>query len=137
MDTLTEAVMNDAPTAERKGLGPPGEYTAAHLRGRELTPEQTVEQGNRLDRGIGGALGEDPHVVLDHGLLAPVLSAVRPLAQGAEAARLVQRDEYPGKAGVLCLAPRSGLGVTGPERRVATLDPRRHKPFAAGRQAAP
>ncbi|MGW0569528.1 hypothetical protein [Streptomyces tauricus] len=64
-------------------------------------------------------------------------SAVRPLAQVKEAARLVQRDEHPGKVGVLCLAPRPGLGVTGPERRVATLDPRRHKPFAAGRQAAP
>ncbi|MGW3424331.1 crotonyl-CoA carboxylase/reductase [Streptomyces phaeochromogenes] len=167
---------------------------------RELTPEETIEQGKRLGRAIRAALGEDPHVVFDHvgkatfglsvfvvrpggtvvtcgsstgydhhfdnrylwmnlkrivgshaanlqeqwecnrlfrlGLLAPVLSVVHPLAQVGEAARLVQRNEHLGKVGVLCLAPKPGLGVTDPERRVA-LDPERHNPFAALRQAAP
>ncbi|MDX3524045.1 crotonyl-CoA carboxylase/reductase [Streptomyces scabiei] len=46
------------------------------------------------------------------GHLVPVLSAVHPLADVAEAARLVQTNRHTGKVGVLCLAPRPGLGVT-------------------------
>ncbi|WP_048820549.1 hypothetical protein, partial [Streptomyces ipomoeae] len=37
---------------------------------------------------------------------------VHPLAEAAEAARLVQTNRHTGKVGVLCLAPRPGLGVT-------------------------
>ncbi|MGW0824733.1 crotonyl-CoA carboxylase/reductase [Streptomyces sp. NPDC002845] len=46
------------------------------------------------------------------GHLVPVLSTVYPLAETAEAARLVQTNRHTGKVGVLCLAPRPGLGVT-------------------------
>ncbi|GGR76823.1 crotonyl-CoA reductase [Streptomyces humidus] len=46
------------------------------------------------------------------GHLVPTLSAVHPLADVAEAARLVQTNRHQGKVGVLCLAPRPGLGVT-------------------------
>ncbi|TQE27557.1 crotonyl-CoA carboxylase/reductase [Streptomyces ipomoeae] len=46
------------------------------------------------------------------GHLVPVLSTVHPLAEAAEAARLVQTNRHTGKVGVLCLAPRPGLGVT-------------------------
>ena len=46
------------------------------------------------------------------GKLAPVLSAVYPLAQAAEATRLVQENAHTGKVGVLCMAPEAGLGVT-------------------------
>jgi crotonyl-CoA reductase len=46
------------------------------------------------------------------GKLAPVLSAVYPLAEAAEATRLVQKNAHTGKVGVLCMAPEEGLGVT-------------------------
>ncbi|ONK11249.1 crotonyl-CoA carboxylase/reductase [Streptomyces sp. MP131-18] len=51
------------------------------------------------------------------GRLTPVLSAVYPLTEAAEAARLVQLNRHTGKVGVRCLAPREGLGVTDPELR--------------------
>jgi crotonyl-CoA reductase len=51
------------------------------------------------------------------GRLLPILSSVYPLAEAAEATRLVQTNQHVGKVGVLCLAPRSGLGVTDPELR--------------------
>lgn len=53
------------------------------------------------------------------GHLSPVLSEVYPLAEVAEAARLVQHNRHTGKVGVLCLAPEEGLGVTDPEKRAA------------------
>lgn len=53
------------------------------------------------------------------GRLSPVLSEVYPLAEVAEAARLVQRNQHIGKVGVLCLAREEGLGVTDPEKRAA------------------
>ncbi|GAA1932452.1 crotonyl-CoA carboxylase/reductase [Streptantibioticus ferralitis] len=46
------------------------------------------------------------------GKLAPALSAVYPLAEAAEATRLVQTNAHTGKVGVLCMAPEPGLGVT-------------------------
>ncbi len=46
------------------------------------------------------------------GRLVPVVSAVHPLDDVAEAARSVQRNQHIGKVGVLCLAPEPGLGVT-------------------------
>lgn len=54
-DASTEAAMNDAPTAEWKGLEPPGEYTAAHPRatdvgsfppGADLDVRTTLHVGN-------------------------------------------------------------------------------------------
>ncbi|WP_019634553.1 crotonyl-CoA carboxylase/reductase [Actinomadura atramentaria] len=45
------------------------------------------------------------------GKVASMLSAVYPLAEAPEAARGVQLNEHIGKVGVLCLAPRAGLGV--------------------------
>ncbi|MFE4459619.1 crotonyl-CoA carboxylase/reductase [Nocardia tengchongensis] len=55
--------------------------------------------------------------LFDLGRLTPVLSRTYPLAEVGAAARLVQRNEHLGKIGVLCLAPRTGLGITDPEAR--------------------
>ncbi|MFF4802819.1 crotonyl-CoA carboxylase/reductase [Streptomyces sp. NPDC001351] len=46
------------------------------------------------------------------GRLVPARSTVYPLTEVADAARLVQTNGHIGKVGVLCLAPRPGLGVT-------------------------
>ncbi|MGC5346846.1 crotonyl-CoA carboxylase/reductase [Streptomyces sp. DT24] len=46
------------------------------------------------------------------GQLVPTLSAVYPLTEAADAVRHVQTNQHIGKVGVLCLAPRTGLGVT-------------------------
>lgn len=51
------------------------------------------------------------------GKLVPVLSRTYPLADAAEAVRLVQTNRHTGKVGVLCLAPEPGLGVTDPQLR--------------------
>lgn len=51
------------------------------------------------------------------GRLLPTLSEVHPLSDVAEAARHVQVNDHIGKVGVLCLAPRRGLGVTDPVTR--------------------
>lgn len=70
------------------------------------------------------------------GHLSPVLSDVYPLAEAAEAARLVQRNRHIGKVGVLCLAPEEGLGVTDPEKR-AVIGAERLNPLrTAGRDAS-
>ncbi|MDT0382154.1 crotonyl-CoA carboxylase/reductase [Streptomyces sp. DSM 42041] len=50
--------------------------------------------------------------LFDLGKLSPVLSTVYPLAEAGEAARLVQRNQHMGKVGVLCLAPKEGMGIT-------------------------
>jgi crotonyl-CoA reductase len=57
------------------------------------------------------------------GRIAPALSAVHPLAEVGEAARLVQTNRHIGKVGVLGLAPEPGLGVTDPALR-ATVNTR-------------
>ncbi|MGA5896277.1 crotonyl-CoA carboxylase/reductase [Streptomyces venetus] len=61
------------------------------------------------------------------GRISPVLSTVYSLDEVGEAARLVQNNEHIGKVGVLCLAPREGLGVTDPALRerigAAALNP--------------
>ncbi|MFE9614116.1 crotonyl-CoA carboxylase/reductase [Streptomyces sp. NPDC006012] len=62
------------------------------------------------------------------GHLMPTLSKVYPLAEVAEATRLVQQNRHIGKVGVLCLAPQEGLGVTDPEMR-ARLGVRRINPL--------
>jgi crotonyl-CoA reductase len=46
------------------------------------------------------------------GTVVPPLSAVFPLEETAEAAYQVQHNRHEGKIGILCLAPREGLGVT-------------------------
>ncbi|WKX71557.1 crotonyl-CoA carboxylase/reductase [Streptomyces sp. XD-27] len=51
------------------------------------------------------------------GMLMPALSTTYPLEEIGEATRLVQRNQHTGKVGVLCLAPRAGLGVTDPALR--------------------
>jgi crotonyl-CoA reductase len=66
--------------------------------------------------------------LVSQGKLQPMLSAVYPLAEVGEAARLVQTNGHVGKVGVLCLAPRTGLGVTDPQRR-AEIGERRINPF--------
>ncbi|WP_432842514.1 crotonyl-CoA carboxylase/reductase [Dactylosporangium sp. CA-092794] len=51
------------------------------------------------------------------GVIHPTLSVVYPLTETGQAARAVHRNEHSGKVGVLCLAPREGLGVTDPALR--------------------
>jgi len=51
------------------------------------------------------------------GQIHPTLSKVYPLAQTGQAAHDVHRNAHQGKVGVLCLAPREGLGVTDHELR--------------------
>ncbi|HEV3170542.1 MAG TPA: crotonyl-CoA carboxylase/reductase [Actinocrinis sp.] len=52
--------------------------------------------------------------LLELGLIVPALSRVHPFEQVAEATRAVQLNTHAGKVGVLCLAPREGLGVDDP-----------------------
>ncbi len=49
--------------------------------------------------------------LLSLGRLVPTLSRVYPLAEVADAARYVKSNEHIGKVGVLCLAPREGMGI--------------------------
>jgi crotonyl-CoA reductase len=51
------------------------------------------------------------------GKIQPILSAVYPLEQAGEAATQVHQNLHEGKIGVLCLAPREGLGIDNPELR--------------------
>ena len=51
------------------------------------------------------------------GMLVPTLSAVYPLSQVGDATRAVQQGRHAGKTGVLCLAPREGLGIKDPAMR--------------------
>lgn len=76
----------------------------------------------RLKRIIGshGAnLHEQSEVnrLIALGHLVPALSRTYPLAEVGTAARSVQTNQHIGKVGVLCMAPRPGLGVTDPQAR--------------------
>ncbi|MER5385556.1 crotonyl-CoA carboxylase/reductase [Streptomyces sp. NPDC002688] len=51
------------------------------------------------------------------GHLVPALSKTYGLSEVGEATRSVQTNQHIGKVGVLCLAPRPGLGVTDPQAR--------------------
>jgi crotonyl-CoA reductase len=51
------------------------------------------------------------------GKVVPPLSKVFPLEETGEAAYEVHHNRHEGKIGVLCAAPREGLGVTDPEKR--------------------
>ncbi|HEY3714501.1 MAG TPA: crotonyl-CoA carboxylase/reductase [Jatrophihabitantaceae bacterium] len=52
----------------------------------------------------------------------PTLSRVYPLAETGQAAYDVHRNLHQGKVGVLCLAPREGLGVRDPGLRARHVD---------------
>lgn len=51
------------------------------------------------------------------GRIQPLLSAVYPLTESGEAALKIHRNEHEGKIGVLCMAPREGLGIDDPAKR--------------------
>lgn len=51
------------------------------------------------------------------GMLAPILSRVRTLAEVGEATREVQVGQHTGKVSVLCLAESEGLGIDDPQAR--------------------
>jgi crotonyl-CoA reductase len=51
------------------------------------------------------------------GKIQPILSAVFPMDQAGEAAFQVHKNLHEGKIGVLCLAPREGMGIDDPEMR--------------------
>jgi crotonyl-CoA reductase len=55
--------------------------------------------------------------LVDMGRIQPLLSDVYALEQTGEAARKIHRNEHEGKLGILCLAPREGLGIADPEKR--------------------
>ncbi|MGW2158966.1 crotonyl-CoA carboxylase/reductase [Nonomuraea sp. NPDC001699] len=56
------------------------------------------------------------------GAVHPTLSAVYGLHEVGAAARRVHENTHSGKVGVLCLAPRPGLGVDDPEFRARHID---------------
>jgi crotonyl-CoA reductase len=58
------------------------------------------------------------------GHLVPALSTTYPLDEVGAAARSVQTNQHIGKVGVLCLAPRPGMGVTDPQAREKIGDER-------------
>jgi crotonyl-CoA reductase len=60
--------------------------------------------------------------LIGEGRIHPVLSAVFPFEQVAEAVTQVHHNLHEGKLGVLVLAPEEGLGVTDPELRERHLD---------------
>ena len=55
--------------------------------------------------------------LIDLGKIQPLLSAVYPLEHAGEAALKIHRNEHEGKIGILCLAPREGLGIDDPDKR--------------------
>jgi crotonyl-CoA reductase len=55
--------------------------------------------------------------LISSGRIRSTMSALYPLTEIGEAARLVQTNRHLGKIAVLCQAPRAGLGVTDPELR--------------------
>ena len=59
--------------------------------------------------------------LISRGAVHPTLSRAFPLEQAGQAAREVHRNAHQGKVGVLCLAPREGLGVRDEELRAAHL----------------
>ena len=75
----------------------------------------------QLPRGVGG---QPAHAT---GRVHPTLSKTYPLEETGQAAYEVHRNAHQGKVGVLCLAPREGLGVRDPDMRARHLD--RHQPL--------
>jgi crotonyl-CoA reductase len=60
--------------------------------------------------------------LITRGAIHPTLSRAYPLADTGQAAFDVHRNLHQGKVGVLCLAPREGLGVTDQSLRAKHLD---------------
>ncbi len=56
------------------------------------------------------------------GAIHPTLSKTFPLEESGEAALSVHRNEHEGKVGILCLAPKEGLGVRDHELREKVAD---------------
>jgi len=56
------------------------------------------------------------------GRVHPVMSRVYPLVRVADAACAVRANEHLGKVGMLCLAPREGLGIRDERTRERLLD---------------
>jgi crotonyl-CoA reductase len=52
--------------------------------------------------------------LLELGLVVPTLSRLYPFDQVGQATRAVQVNEHEGKVGVLCMAPREGMGIEDP-----------------------
>jgi crotonyl-CoA reductase len=59
----------------------------------------------------------DANQTIIDGKVVPPLSAVFSLEETGDAAYAVQQNLHEGKIGVLCVAPREGLGITNPELR--------------------
>jgi crotonyl-CoA reductase len=55
--------------------------------------------------------------LIDLGMIHPIISAAYPLEHSGEAAWQVHTNAHVGKLGILCLAPKEGLGVQDPDRR--------------------
>ena len=55
--------------------------------------------------------------LISKGMIHPVMSQVFDLASTGEAAYQVHKNMHEGKIGVLCMAPKEGMGVTNPELR--------------------
>ena len=60
--------------------------------------------------------------LIARGAIHPTLSKAYPLEQTGQAAYEVHRNQHQGKVGVLCLAPREGLGVRDQNLRAKHLD---------------
>ncbi len=76
----------------------------------------------RLKRLVGSHFANyreawEANRLIAKGMIHPLLSQVFTLEQTGEAAWQVHRNVHEGKIGVLCLAPREGLGVDDPEFR--------------------
>jgi crotonyl-CoA reductase len=55
--------------------------------------------------------------LIAQGKIQPMVSAVYNLDETGEAAYQVHKNLHEGKIGVLCLAPKEGLGIDNPELR--------------------
>jgi len=76
----------------------------------------------RLKRLIGSHFANyresfEANRLISKGMIHPVMSQVFSLEQTGEAAYQVHKNLHEGKLGVLCLAPKEGMGVTDPELR--------------------
>ena len=67
-------------------------------------------------------LSDEANRLVGQGKIHPVLSAVYPFEQVADAASQVHQNMHEGKLGVLVLAPEEGLGVSDPAMRERLLD---------------
>ena len=76
----------------------------------------------RLKRLVGSHFANyreawEANRLIAKGMIHPVISRSYPLAETGTAALEVYRNQHEGKLGVLCLAPREGLGVDDPDLR--------------------